>query len=352
MIERIPSGKWRVRVYHQGKCVATQSFELKKDATSWELEQKRKLVSGGLIDPRRGTTLFGDVAARYLEVVEGVVNPKTFDTDRDNLRKHIVPALGGRPVGAVTSGELDNLYAALIQGGLASRTVGRIRDSAAAVFNWAVRQGAIDVSPVLDSKVPATKRETEDVRPFTALQLERTLEAQRLLTPHYAAVTEFSALTGLRWGELVALRVGDLVQSYVPTLTVRKSASDGYEEKGTKSAKVRRVPLDEPAIEIAERRAFGRAEGEYMFAAPLGGRMNGGNLKRATRWTQTAPGHRFHDLRHTAATNWLGAGIEVTTVSKWLGHSTPSVTLNIYSHYVSSASDNAALELLRLRRNR
>lgn len=159
MIEKIPSGKWRVRVYHRGKCVATQSFDLKKDATVWEGEQKRRLLTGGFIDPRRGDLSFSDMMARYFDVVDGALNPKTFDTDQSNLRKHLEPRLGHRPVGAITSGELDNLFASLVKDGLARSTVSRIRDSAATTFNWAVRQEFIDRTPVLASRVPSSEEE-------------------------------------------------------------------------------------------------------------------------------------------------------------------------------------------------
>lgn len=349
MIEKIPSGKWRVRVYHRGRCVVTSSFDMKKDATAWEVEQKRKLITGGWVDPRRGEQSLAAVVDTYLEVVDGVINPKTYDTDKDNLRKHIVPRLGERPIGAVTSGELDNVWAALIKGGLASSTVSRIRDSTAAAFNWAVRQKNIDMSPVTDSRVLGKQKERE-VRPFTFGELNRTLELHGQMSPHYSEVTEFSSLTGLRWGEMVSLRVGHFQRGRLPMLRVRKSGSDGYEEKETKSDKERRLPLDEPALAILERRVHGRSADDRIFTAPRGGRMSGGNYKRAVDWSNTSSGHRFHDLRHTAATNWLAAGVEVTTVSKWLGHSTPSVTLNVYSHHIGDVSDNAALSLLRARR--
>ncbi|PZE92508.1 tyrosine-type recombinase/integrase [Curtobacterium sp. MCBD17_008] len=53
--------------------------------------------------------------------------------------------------------------------------------------------------------------------------------------------------------------------------------------------------------------------------------------------------HRLHDLRHTAATSWLRDGIDVKTISVWLGHSTTQRTVNRYSHWMSSDSDLAAV---------
>lgn len=54
----------------------------------------------------------------------------------------------------------------------------------------------------------------------------------------------------------------------------------------------------------------------------------------------------MHDLRHTAATNWLQAGIDIKTVAAWLGHADSAVTLRIYTHYTGSVSDEAAVAKL------
>jgi len=77
--------------------------------------------------------------------------------------------------------------------------------------------------------------------------------------------------------------------------------------------------------------------------SPRGSKLNGGNFKRALAWDKTAAGYRVHDLRHTCARSWLQAGVDVKTVSEWLGHSDTSVTLRIYVHHMGSDSDLAAI---------
>ncbi|MFH1446290.1 MAG: tyrosine-type recombinase/integrase [Chloroflexota bacterium] len=54
------------------------------------------------------------------------------------------------------------------------------------------------------------------------------------------------------------------------------------------------------------------------------------------------PQIRFHDLRHTAASLMINRGVPIIVVSKMLGHSKPSVTLNIYAHCVSEYQYEAA----------
>ena len=74
--------------------------------------------------------------------------------------------------------------------------------------------------------------------------------------------------------------------------------------------------------------------------------MSGRNLHRAPNWAVTAKGHRFHDLRHTAATRWIASGLDVKTVSVWLGHSDSAITHRTYAGYLGATADSAAIALL------
>ena len=287
------------------------------------------------------------VLADYLAVHKGAINPKTWDTMESNLRLHVPDRVKRLPIDAMTVGLLESVYVSALKKPLARSTVKRVRSDLSVVFSWAVRRGIIDQNVVTGSHVPAGDTQTEDVIfPFSTAQLEATLLAQSSLNSQYAAMTEFAALTGLRWGELVALRVADFVLQPLPSIIVSRSGSDGYMIKRTKSNNTRRIPLVRRAEEILQVRLPGTMRDDLIFTSPSGKRLNGGNFKRAIKWEVTAPGHRFHDLRHTAATRWLQSGIEPRTVAQWLGHSTPTMTLNVYAHYLGVASDLTALELL------
>ena len=64
------------------------------------------------------------------------------------------------------------------------------------------------------------------------------------------------------------------------------------------------------------------------------------------RWSQTAPNHTIHDLRHYAASSWLRAGLPVHQVAKWLGHKNASTLLRIYAHVLGEQQEIAALRHL------
>lgn len=110
------------------------------------------------------------------------------------------------------------------------------------------------------------------------------------------------------------------------------------------------VPLLGRAPEIAARRAFGKPPEAFLFRAKGGGELSGPNFSRDVHWELTAGSHRVHDLRHTAATSWLQDGIDIKTISVWLGHATTQQTVNRYAHWMASDSDLAAVEKARAAR--
>ncbi|MCU1543852.1 MAG: recombinase XerD, partial [Microbacteriaceae bacterium] len=194
------------------------------------------------------------------------------------------------------------------------------------------------------SEVPRGSGAVEEaVRPFSEAELAERIETARVTNSEYGNLVEFFSLTGARWGELVELRVSDIVQVPLPSIKIARSKSDRYQVGAPKSRKSRRVPLTLRAQAILAEQSIGKKRGDLVFQAPRGGRINAGNFKRATAWAELSFGRRVHDLRHTAATNWLASGVDVKVVSEWLGHSTSAITHRTYIHYMGAEADHAAL---------
>ena len=84
---------------------------------------------------------------------------------------------------------------------------------------------------------------------------------------------------------------------------------------------------------------------DLIFPSQIGSPVTPSNLRRAFRRLLKASGlpHiRFHDLRHTAASLMLNHGIPVLIASKRLGHSKPSITMDVYGHLIPSKQEEAA----------
>ena len=162
----------------------------------------------------------------------------------------------------------------------------------------------------------------------------------------YANLIELAYLTGARWGELAELRVKDVVDRDTKSLLINRSRSDGYDVKVTKSRRERLVPLTSRALTVLAEQSAGKSKEDLICLSPRGKRLNRGNFERAIGWKAASSGHRFHDLRHTAATRWIRLGIDIKTVSVWLGPSDSAITHRKYVGWLTDDATASALEKL------
>jgi integrase len=167
-----------------------------------------------------------------------------------------------------------------------------------------------------------------------------------------------AALCGLRRGEILALRWKD-VDLHNAVVAVRESAEQVGTEvryKPTKSGKSRTVALSSSVLEELKRHRLAQAEEQLKLGIRPGddsfviAQVDGRPLKPVSlthEWTRllaktSLPRIRFHDLRHSHATQLLAAGVHPKIASERLGHSTIGITLDLYSHVMPGMQANAA----------
>jgi integrase len=337
--------RFNARVKHHGRLVTSRTFPLKSDAELWEREQYRDLRLGKFISPRRGATPTSEVIDQFLESRGGQVGAHTWRTDKDNLSS-VRRVWGSRPISSVGESEALKFLADELKSKSRS-TVQRTRTTLSALFSYAVREKLVARNPILGVRMPPGEGRTRrDATTFTTAELTETLVRQRALNTRMAEVTEFLSLTGLRWSELRALRVGDVLESPFPRLRIDKAHSDNYQEKGTKTGRARSLPLEVRAVDIAMCRRADRDLGDYLFTGVTGGQLRGNLYRRQVNFRSTAPGRTVHDLRHYAASHWLRSGMPLHQVANWLGHANPNTTLRVYAHVLGEAQDAAAIAKL------
>lgn len=83
----------------------------------------------------------------------------------------------------------------------------------------------------------------------------------------------------------------------------------------------------------------GKRAQDWLFAAPEGGPLSESNWKRSVQWSAACAsigrkGLRPHDLRHTCASIWLGAGADPKVVQRVLGHASAAMTMDLYGHLI------------------
>lgn len=340
------SVRWKARVKSQGKVIAQKTFPRKADAETWEREQYRALTLGAFVSPQLGKTPVHDVIVRFLEAREGQVSEHAHRTDRDNLAS-LPPSLRNRPIAAVTQADVLDALTVLLAT-RAHSTVSRTRTSLSALFTWAARERYLSPSahPVHGVRMPSGALQSQSVEWFTPNDVHDLICAHSALSPHYALVTEWLALTGQRWSEARALRVRDVQDLPHPAVRIYRAQSDGYREKRPKTRRgIRAVPLVERARAIAAVFAAGKNPDDYLLTTITGKQLRATLYRRYTKWTATARGRHVHHLRHFAASEWLRRGVPLNQVAAWLGDD-PRTVLQVYAHVMGEQQDREALALL------
>jgi integrase len=267
---------------------------------------------------------------RHWPAIESSVRPATARCYDVGWRLRVRPSLGQYRLEDITSPMIESAMVAWPGGASAKNdalaVLSRLLDAAR-------RARFIDHNPAREVKRPGPR---ESVSPISrALTIEQ-VAALLILVPEgvYRRYVAALAYTGMRAGEVTALRVGD-VDFARGVIRVSRSLSPGKHgelvEQSPKSHKSREVPLIAALRPYAEDAARGKQPDDLLFAGPDGGRLTNHNLRRAVNWDalRTAIGRpdlRVHDLRHTFATILFDAGASAPDVQATLGHSSLQVT--------------------------
>jgi integrase len=197
----------------------------------------------------------------------------------------------------------------------------------------------------------AGQERAPEMRFATVAQVAALADA---INPRYRALILVAAYGGLRWGELVGLRVRrvDLLHGRV-TVADQVSEVNGQLIPGPPKTEAGRRTVTLPAVAavaLAEHLANFAEPGPegLVFPAPEGGYLRRSNFRRRWRLRATraagVEGLRFHDLRHSAATLALAAGATTRELMERMGHTSPAVALR-YQHVMAGRDQAIAAAL-------
>jgi integrase len=130
------------------------------------------------------------------------------------------------------------------------------------------------------------------MRPFGEDELAEVVDRIRSRSPVLADVTLIAGWTGLRWGEVRALRVGDVQELPSSAFWVVRSQTEGGQVKVTKGRSARRVPLADVVLEAVRRVASGKPPEDYLATGAPGGQLWRSAFQRASSWESVAMGRR------------------------------------------------------------
>ncbi|WP_170131550.1 tyrosine-type recombinase/integrase [Quadrisphaera granulorum] len=359
------SGKpaYEVR-WRDGAKFRQRTFPARRDAERFALRVEASLGSGAPTDAyvKRGKTV-AEVVEASVAASAYKLKPRTVASYRQVYDNHVLPAFGTRRIATVTSADVETWVGNLRASGLSAATVRNVFVALNKVMRYAVRHRYIAANPCAGTDLPRARHdETFEARFLSPAEVERLAAALDDAHP-YGLLVRFAAYTGLRAGEVAGLRVRDvnLLRREVSVRRTMQRVRGGWVEGSPKSARsTRTVPLlrDDLLHDLAT--YLGEHPARSNPDAPLWpGRAVGSHAvdwerpfdhQSFYRWyfrpaaARVGVGAvRFHDLRHTAASIWLAAGVEIYKVSRWLGHANISTTDSIYAHlYATDYSADAA----------
>jgi integrase len=263
---------------------------------------------------------------------------------RHTLEKHLLPRFGDKAMTEITRQEIQAYVAHLVSSGYAPKTTDHIHDVLSAILRTAVKWGHLSDNPAHGVDLPTLI----NVRPRWALTIAQASALLEALPPLPKTMVGVALLSGLRRGELFALRWGDFDEQR-QFLIVREAVYEGKFSTPKTAAGVRQIPLSEAAIKLIVdwRARVKRGEPEaLMFSTWSGKPISPNNVAR--RWIVPAC-----DALGIARVTWLtlrrtysswahDKGVPGKVIAQLMGHAKIDTTLNVYTQVVDGSLRRAA----------
>lgn len=342
---------WRVRyTTPDGKRTDKRGFRTKREAELWEAENVVAIRRGEYISPAAGKVRMSSLLDEFMSM-HGSLAPTTQAARVSIARTWVAPHWDNWPVGSVTPASVHEWLHTMRQKSASEHVV----EKAYRVLNGTLEH-AVDRRLIAVNPMPKLKLKKQPVKKRAFLTNTQVVELAKAIDPRYRLLIGVLAYTGLRFGEAAALRVGD-VDIHGRRIDVRHAVAEvnGMTVEGApKGGRARTVPLPEFLVSEMTEAIATRKPTDLVFAAPRGGFIHLTTWRRRTfnpaiaainETRRQAGREEFpkvtpHDLRHTAASLAVASGANVKVLQRVMGHSSASLTLDVYADlYESDLTD-------------
>lgn len=333
--------RWRARYVDSRGQEHEQLFTRKADATAWLENITTTIVTGTYVAPGAGTVAVGQMHTQWLKV-QAHVKDSTKAARASAWSVHVQERWEHVEVAEVQTSGIRAWVHDLREGGAAAPTIENALGVLRQILALAVEDKRIPRNPCDGVKAP---RREHVARAYLTHQQVAELAAA---VARDGLVIRFLAYTGLRYGEMAALRVQDF-DMLRRRVNIRQSVTEvaGKLTWSTPKTHERRsVPFPRFLVVELAARMEGRNRGDLVFTAPAGGVLRIATFRTrilnpavdklrgldddgnpTTDW----PRPTLHDLRHTAASLAISAGANVKAVQTMLGHKSAAMTLDTYA---------------------
>ena len=315
---------------------------------------------------------FDYLAKKWIEVgISESVRQSTANGYVDIYHRYIKKYLGHKKLSEIDVNVIDEWMIYLGKLGMSASTRKRARQTCGAIFKFAIRKRFAFSNPVTESQSPKSELNSSSrVRPPLSLT-EANQYLELFKATEIDSIIHLALYTGMRRGEIVGLDWSD-ISFEDKTISVKKTAVESTftRRDGSKYTELvlnppktahskRKIPITEPVLQALKRQQIKQhkqklkagqiwQESGAVFTTELGTRIFPSNVyhmySRSLK-NSNIRYVRFHDLRHTVAVLALDGQVPLEQISRLLGHSTISITMDIYGKSVQSLVDQGAFSV-------
>jgi integrase len=334
--------RWRARYRGPDGLIRSKSFPTKVNAQRWLTDQLGNIDRATWVTPEHGQVAWDDYSEQLL-ASRGHLAARTIETDR-RCHERAAAWIGGVPLTRLSPEVIRRMTSGLSDD-YAPATVARTMRWVRLTLNQAVRDHRILSSPAVGVRLPRSRR--SDMRLLDAAEVAALAEA---LPDRYGSLAVTGAYTGLRWGELAGLRVGD-IDALRRRLRVRATlieASGQAPRLGPpkSAASERTITLPRLVVATLARHLSDHPPTDDMVwtteQAAFLRRGSFGRIWRKAVTESVGLPCRIHDLRHTHAAWLIADGEHPKAIQARLGHGSISVTMDRYGHLMDGLDDEIA----------
>jgi integrase len=319
----------------------TKAFDRKIDAQRWLDEQTVALVRGSYVHPQAGRVTVGEWAETWL-AGRSHLKPKTLASYQSLLSTRVLPSWGPVPLSKVGHSDVVGWVARMRAEGLSASRTRQAYHVLTSMLDAAVRDGRLARNAAAGVDLP--RLPTTERRYLTHGQLDDLAER----CGPYRLLVLMLGYTGLRWGEVAALRTRriDLLRGRIE---VAESVTDvnGRMIFGSPKSHARRwVPIPRFLRDDLSRQLVDRGPDDLVFPSTSGTPLRVQSFRR-WRFDRAAAAAGLeglvpHELRHTAASLAIASGASIKGVQSMLGHASAAMTLDRYGHLFGDELDAVA----------
>jgi integrase len=353
-IQTVPSAshgrgmRWRARYVDEDGREHSKRFTRKVDAQQWIDDITSAFVTGTYTAPAAGRVTVATVYTAWM-AAQAHIAAKTALTRRSTWANYVEPRWGNTAVVDVKTSAVRAWVAQLVAAGTGVPTIENAFALLRQILGAAVEDSRIPRNPCAGVRLP--KREHPDRGYLTHAQVAALAGAVK----RHREVVRFLAYTGLRWGEMAALRVQD-IDMLRRRVNVSRSVTEASRLvwRVPKSGERRSVPFPAALADELAALMVGKGRDDLVFTNTRGDVLRGNHYRddvfaRAVAACQKAdesfPTITPNDLRHTAASLAVSAGANVKAVQRMLGHAKASMTLDVYADLFDEDLDGVAARL-------